>query len=128
MNPVEVIYASFPFFLYMNASYGGQLLAPLLEFQDSQQWTQPYAARDLGVLYRELRDHITSDFVLLGTTYPQASGTNTPHSQGVEREYENCLNHPHLTSTESGNMLIMSLAHAKASNDWSLVQHHASGF
>lgn len=47
-NPVEVLYASFPFFLYLNATWGGQLLTPLLEFQDSSQWTQPYAARDLG--------------------------------------------------------------------------------
>ena len=51
MNPVDVLYASFPFFLYLNATYAGHLLTPLLEYQDSPQWTQPYAARDLGRLY-----------------------------------------------------------------------------
>lgn len=47
---MEVLYASFPFFLYLNASYAGYLLSPLLEYQDSPQWSQPYAARDLGGL------------------------------------------------------------------------------
>ena len=48
MNPVETIYASFPFFLYINPDYAGQLLSPLLEFQDSVRYDQVYAARDLG--------------------------------------------------------------------------------
>lgn len=48
VNPVEDIYAAFPFFLYINPTYAGQLLSPLLEFQDSVQYNQPYAARDLG--------------------------------------------------------------------------------
>jgi len=34
-NPVEIIYASFPAFLYLNASLAGALLEPLFEFQSS---------------------------------------------------------------------------------------------
>lgn len=84
-NPVEVLYASFPFFLYLNASYGGQLLSPLLEFQDSSQWTQPYAARDLGGFCAVPNYNFLSNVGTVGSTYPQATGNNTPHSQGVER-------------------------------------------
>ena len=41
------MYAAFPAFLYLNASLGGAMLAPLLEAQDD--WTSSlYAAQDLG--------------------------------------------------------------------------------
>ena len=48
INPVEKIYASFPFFLFINATYAGQLLSPLLEFQDTPFNGREYAARDIG--------------------------------------------------------------------------------
>ena len=34
-NPVEIVYASFPAFLYLNGSLAGVLLEPLFEFQSS---------------------------------------------------------------------------------------------
>ncbi|CAL1707175.1 unnamed protein product [Somion occarium] len=91
VNPVENVYAAFPFFLYINSTYAGYLLAPLLEYQDSPQYSQPYAARDIG------------------QNYPIATGSNIPHSQGYE---------------QSSNMLIMALAHARASGDGSLISQH----
>ena len=48
VNPVEIVYASFPFFLFINSTYAGQLLSPLLEFQDTPYYNQAYAARDIG--------------------------------------------------------------------------------
>ncbi|KAF8518821.1 hypothetical protein BU17DRAFT_66217 [Hysterangium stoloniferum] len=48
VNPVEMIYASFPAFLYLNASLAGALLEPLLEFQTSPSYSKEYAAPDLG--------------------------------------------------------------------------------
>ena len=48
VNPVEKIYASFPFFLFINSTYAGQLLSPLLEFQDTPFNSQPFAACDIG--------------------------------------------------------------------------------
>ncbi|KAK7675988.1 hypothetical protein QCA50_021064, partial [Cerrena zonata] len=66
VNPVEKIYASFPFFLFINSTYAGQLLSPLLEAQDSSMNDQAFAARDLG------------------QNYPQAFGTFTAHQQQVE--------------------------------------------
>ncbi|TCD67966.1 hypothetical protein EIP91_011767 [Steccherinum ochraceum] len=66
VNPVETIYASLPFWLYLNPDYVGYLLEPLLEYQNSSVYTQPYAATDLGL------------------AYPMATGNNQSHSQGVE--------------------------------------------
>ena len=49
VNPVEVMYSAFPFFLTVNASYGGWLLRPVLDFAASPGWAnQPYAPRDIG--------------------------------------------------------------------------------
>ena len=47
VSPVERMFAAFPTYLYLNASIGGALLAPLLESQDSLVG-QPYAIEDLG--------------------------------------------------------------------------------
>ena len=47
INPVERMYTAFPAYLYLNASFGGGLLAPLLEAQDTLV-DQQYAAQDLG--------------------------------------------------------------------------------
>lgn len=47
VNPVERIYAAFPALLYLNASLGGAILAPLLESQDDLR-SQAYASQDLG--------------------------------------------------------------------------------
>jgi len=49
INPVEVLYASFPTFLFLNASLAGSLLEPLLEFQSSTSYKNNYAAPDLGL-------------------------------------------------------------------------------
>ena len=48
VNPVEGLYASLPFFLYINASYVGWLLDPIFDFASSDRWTFPYAPKDIG--------------------------------------------------------------------------------
>ncbi|EKM54239.1 uncharacterized protein PHACADRAFT_257947, partial [Phanerochaete carnosa HHB-10118-sp] len=88
VNPVEVLYSAFPFFLSVNGSYGGWLLKPVLDYASSPVWTQPYSPRHIGL------------------SYPNATGDPTTHDQGVE---------------QSGNMLIMTLAHARATGDGSLI-------
>ncbi|KAH9930467.1 uncharacterized protein BXZ73DRAFT_77912 [Epithele typhae] len=87
INLVERMYASFPAFLYLNASLAGAMLQPLLQSQ-SQKTLLPYAVQDLGL------------------QYPIASGGQGGQSEGVE---------------ETGNMLIMMYAHAKASGDGTLL-------
>ncbi|KAF8194036.1 hypothetical protein K438DRAFT_1969332 [Mycena galopus ATCC 62051] len=51
VNPTEVIYAVLPALIYLNASITGALLKPLLEYQNSSNYTNPYAAPDLGTAY-----------------------------------------------------------------------------
>ena len=48
VNSVDVLYAAFPTFLYINATWAQALLTPLLEYQDSNLYFNPYAAQDLG--------------------------------------------------------------------------------
>lgn len=52
---MEGLYEAFPFFLYVNASYGGWLLEPVLEFANTSRWTFPYAPQDIGEAARSAR-------------------------------------------------------------------------
>ncbi|KIK65828.1 hypothetical protein GYMLUDRAFT_38307 [Collybiopsis luxurians FD-317 M1] len=47
-NPVEVLYAAWPAILYLNASWAGYLLEPLLQFESSGLYNEGFAAEDLG--------------------------------------------------------------------------------
>ncbi|PBK93234.1 DUF1793-domain-containing protein [Armillaria gallica] len=60
VNPVEILYASFPVYLYINATWAGYLLEPLLRYQQSSQYAKAYAAPDLG------------------SSYPNVSGNSSP--------------------------------------------------
>ncbi|KAJ7249889.1 hypothetical protein C8J57DRAFT_1355899 [Mycena rebaudengoi] len=92
VNPVETIYAAFPAFLYFNASIGRTLLEPLLMFQNTSSYSQPYAASDLG------------------STYPDAPGNSVANTvSGIEN---------------TGDMLIVVLAHARISGDGSLLSRY----
>ncbi|KAJ7144241.1 hypothetical protein C8R44DRAFT_143399 [Mycena epipterygia] len=96
VNPTEAIYAAMPALLYLNASISGALLEPLLRFQNSSAYTNPYAATDLG------------------NSYPNAPGnTNNEDVYGVE---------------DSGNMIILALAHARTSGDGSLIEKYYNLF
>lgn len=114
MNPVEHLFASFPMYLYLNASICGALLEPLLELQVSRTGV-PYAAQDLGEIY------------------PTATDPTVAPTQGVERE---CLRILSLIlgycsdpccvchRSESGNMLVMQLAHARISGNGALLSQY----
>ncbi|KAJ7195720.1 DUF1793-domain-containing protein [Mycena rebaudengoi] len=92
VNPVETIYAAFPAFLYFNANIGRTLLEPLLMFQNTSSYSQPYAASDLG------------------STYPDAPGNSMENTvSGIEN---------------TGDMLIVVLAHARISGDGSLLSRY----
>ncbi|KAJ7697167.1 hypothetical protein B0H17DRAFT_978707 [Mycena rosella] len=89
VNPTEAIYAALPALIYLNSSLTGLLLEPLLQFQNSGLYSNPYAASDLG------------------TAYPAAPGNaGNVDTYGVEN---------------SGNMIILVLAHASSSGDGSLI-------
>lgn len=67
VNPVEVLYAAFPMFLYFDSSLGGLLLEPLLRYQAWPDVNPQYTARDAG------------------TSYPNTSIPNETHDQGIEQ-------------------------------------------
>ncbi|KAJ7127443.1 hypothetical protein C8R43DRAFT_831349, partial [Mycena crocata] len=92
VNPTETLFAALPALMYLNSSITGLLLEPLLRFQNSPAYPNPYAASDLG------------------TPYPSAPGnSNSADSFGIEN---------------SGNMLIMALAHAHTSGDGLLISKY----
>ncbi|KAF9259183.1 DUF1793-domain-containing protein [Marasmius fiardii PR-910] len=48
VNPVETLYAAYPAFLYLNATWGRYLLEPLMRYESSSLYTASYAALDIG--------------------------------------------------------------------------------
>ncbi|KAN0141387.1 DUF1793 domain containing protein [Lactarius tabidus] len=112
VNAVETLYAAFPAFMYIDPNLGGLLLEPLFQLQASSSYRVPYAAADLG------------------SNYPNVTISNSYHSQGVERLYLSCSSCVALliliACTESGNMLIMTYAYARASGDGSLISRYYS--
>ena len=48
VNAVDVLYASMPIYIYLQPEILGLLLEPLLDAQENDLYTEPYAAIDLG--------------------------------------------------------------------------------
>ncbi|KAF8883860.1 hypothetical protein BD779DRAFT_1801899 [Infundibulicybe gibba] len=93
-NPMEVMFAAFPAYLYLNASWAGLLLRSSLQQQAATIPLSAYAAPDLGSMY------------------PSALGnTSTISTEPLAIE-------------SSGNMIIMALAHAQTSGDNSLISSY----
>ncbi|KAI9434461.1 hypothetical protein H4582DRAFT_779038 [Lactarius indigo] len=67
VNAVETLYSAFPAFMYIDPKLGGLFLEPLFRLQAPLNYTNPYAAPDLG------------------TNYPNVTINNSTHDQGVER-------------------------------------------
>ena len=97
---MEKLYISFPFFLFINPTYAGQLLYPLLESQTSLLSSELYAARELGESRTVLM--LFTFGVLItgykGQAFPQADARSIKHQQPVERTYPQCDLNLHLTS------------------------------
>jgi hypothetical protein len=83
---VEVLYAAFPAFMYIDPSLGAPLLEPLFRLQASPNYTIPFAAADLGGSCIYVSVEILKPFTV-GSSYPNISGSNSNHDQGVERPY-----------------------------------------
>ncbi|KAH8111927.1 DUF1793-domain-containing protein [Phellopilus nigrolimitatus] len=67
VNAVDVIYAALPVYIYFNPAIVGYLLSPLLDYQSSAQYQNPYAAQDLG------------------SGFPNAPGNFQEHHQEIEQ-------------------------------------------
>ncbi|KAF8867760.1 hypothetical protein BD779DRAFT_1244531 [Infundibulicybe gibba] len=93
-NPTEFMFSAFPAYLYLNATWAGFLLRPSLQQQAAALPASAYAMPDLG------------------STYPVALGNTS--TAGTEA----------LAIESSGDMIVMVLAHAKASGDGSLISRY----
>ena len=82
---MDTLYTAFPFFVSVNPTWLGQLLEPLLEYQASSQYELPYAALDLGKRSYEIWAE-GNTHTLLGQMYPNATGNNQAHNQGLDRK------------------------------------------
>lgn len=51
VNAVETLYSAWPMFMFVDPSLGALLLEPLLRFQASPAYLNPYAAPDIGMSY-----------------------------------------------------------------------------
>ncbi|KAJ7600907.1 hypothetical protein C8J56DRAFT_1019909 [Mycena floridula] len=89
VNAVETLYASFPAFLYLNASWAGMLLDPLLEYASSSLYPNRFSAPDLG------------------STYPLASGNSSTESVQSIQDTGNMLfmTLAHATYSGDGRLL-----------------------
>ncbi len=57
ISTIDVMYPSFPVFLYANPNLLKLLMDPLLEYAESGKWTQPYAEHDIGGSYPRADGH-----------------------------------------------------------------------
>jgi Domain of unknown function (DUF4965) len=60
----------------------------------------------------------------VGSSYPNVTGSNAAHGQGVERSYHlhwSFILLIYCVYAESGNMLIMTYAYARASGDGNII-------
>ncbi|KAJ7831647.1 hypothetical protein B0H13DRAFT_1734851 [Mycena leptocephala] len=75
VNPTETIYATLPAFMYLNASITGALLEPLLEYQSSSAYSNPYAAPDLGAQTGDIcSSHYSGNMLILVLAHVRSSG------------------------------------------------------
>ncbi|PIL29028.1 hypothetical protein GSI_09076 [Ganoderma sinense ZZ0214-1] len=57
VNTVDVIYPSWPLFLYTNATIGKSLIMPLLQYQTSGQYPNRWCVHDMGSNYPNATGH-----------------------------------------------------------------------
>ena len=87
VNAVETLYAAFPAFMFIDPSLGAPLLEPLFRLQaPSSNHSIRYAAADIGTSRVNSESAIFRPYII-GSNYPNVTGTNSTHNKGVERPY-----------------------------------------
>jgi hypothetical protein len=107
VNTVDVIFPSWPAFLYMNPMLGQYLLQGLFEYQATGQWPNAWSIHDLG------------------SSYPNATGHNNGQDENMPLEgklhqFWHNFN-SECVAIECGNMLIMTYSLYQRTNDKTLI-------
>ena len=90
VNAVDVLFAAFPAFLYMNPDLGRYLLKPLLESQVSNGVPigQAYAPQNLGLsITPYCNKYVRFLCCCAGVSFPNISSNLAAHNFGIERNY-----------------------------------------
>lgn len=86
VNTVDVLYPSWPIFLYTNPVLGKYLLEPVLAYVATGQYDPPYAIHDIGkslstTTFVRMARWVTFDEKNAGASYPNATGHNDGNDQ-----------------------------------------------
>ncbi|KIK51931.1 hypothetical protein GYMLUDRAFT_265647 [Collybiopsis luxurians FD-317 M1] len=106
-NPVETLYAAFPAILYINLSWAGYLLEPLLQFESSPLYADNFAAGDLG------------------SNFPSAFGNDNPDPfSAMEYTAEMLIMvWAHASFSGDGSLLSLYYSTLREWTEWLIEQH-----
>src|SRR5579863_5342027 len=88
--------------MFIDPGLGAPLLEPLFRLQASSNYSIRYAAADLGMSRVNSKSAIFRPYIV-GSNYPNVTGTNSTHNQGVERPYFSMWFSTFLTSPSHRN-------------------------
>ncbi|TBU49426.1 hypothetical protein BD309DRAFT_76359 [Dichomitus squalens] len=88
VNTVDVVFPSWPIFLYTNPAIGKQLLLPLFEYQATGQYPNKWAVHDMGSSYPKAVGHNdgqdeamqveeSGNMLIMALSHAQKSGDNS---------------------------------------------------
>ncbi|KAI0052985.1 DUF1793-domain-containing protein [Auriscalpium vulgare] len=76
VNTVDVVFPSWPAFLYTNPALGKYLLLPLFEYQATGQYPNKWSVHDMGASYPKALGHNdeSGNMLIMALSYTQKSG------------------------------------------------------
>jgi hypothetical protein len=116
--------------MYIDPTLGRPLLEPLFRLQAPPNYSIPFAASDLGASHSQIYrvSYIERTRRIKISQYHRQQVSPQPRSRTFvdDSSFLFSISLNHIWCTESGNMLIMTYAHARATGDGSLISRYVS--